>query len=171
VAGGDFSQRLLGGERILWTGRPAQGLRLTGRDAMLIPFSLIWCGLVLRMPRTPVIFPLFVLVGLYSVVGRFFVDAWVRGNTWYALTSRRILIERAGAFGKFTALNLDRLPELQMTEHADGRGTILFGQPIWGRGNAWWYGTPALDPMPQFIAIPDARSVFDQIQRAGRSVA
>jgi hypothetical protein len=184
MAGGDFSQSLLGGERVLWTGRPAQGLRLTGRDALLIPFSLVWGGfavfwetMALRVPNAPVFFRLwgvpFILVGLYLVVGRFFIDAWARGNTWYALTNRRILIERAGAFGKFTALNLDRLPESQMTEHADGRGTIIFGQPMpyWARGNAWWYVTPALDPTPQFVAVPDARTVFDQIQRASRSVA
>jgi hypothetical protein len=184
VANGDFSQVLLSGERIIWTGQPAQGVRLTGQDALLIPFSLMWAGFavfweasVMRAPNAPVFFRLwgvpFLLIGAYLVVGRFLVDAWVRSSTWYALTNRRILIDRSGLFNKFTALNLDRLPELELREHADGRGTILFGQPVpyWGRGNAWWYGTPALDPTPQFIAIADARMVFDQIQRASRSVA
>ena len=40
----DFRNRLLPGETILWTGRPAQGLMLTGRDGFLVPFSLFWGG-------------------------------------------------------------------------------------------------------------------------------
>ena len=40
----DLSDRMLTGERILWSGRPAQGLLFTGRDVFLIPFSLLWGG-------------------------------------------------------------------------------------------------------------------------------
>jgi hypothetical protein len=39
-----FTNRLLSGERILWSGKPGQGLLLTGADAYAIPFSLLWCG-------------------------------------------------------------------------------------------------------------------------------
>ena len=40
----DFKDRLLPGERILWTGRPGQGLMLTRNDMFLIPLSLMWFG-------------------------------------------------------------------------------------------------------------------------------
>jgi hypothetical protein len=171
--------RLLEGEKVLWSGHPGQGLLLTGRDIFLIPFSLLWGGFaifwefsVMSLP-TPDFFRLwgvpFVLIGLYLIIGRFVIDAWLRSNTMYAVTNQRILIARSGPFAKFTAISLHRLPDLQLTEGKNGRGTIHFGQaaPYWGRnGFAIW--TPALDPIPQFLAIENAESVFDQIQRASR---
>lgn len=173
-----FADRLLKGEKIVWTGRPAQGLLLTGRDVFLIPFSLLWTGLAgfigltsLSQPNAPAfarLVPiLFMLLGLYIVVGHFLVDAWLRGKIDYAITSSRILISRSGPFPKFTALKLDRMPDASLSERAAGRGTIRFGPQVsvWGRGNASAFWTPSLDPTPQFIAIEDARKVFDQIQQ------
>ena len=121
------------------------------------------------------IFPLFgipfVAIGLYFIAGRFFVDAWARGRTRYAVTNQRILILRLGPpFAKFTSLAINRLPELVLDERADGRGTIRFAplQPMWSNRN-WSGWTPALDPTPQFLSIADARSVFDRIQRASQT--
>ena len=113
------------------------------------------------------------LIGLYLMVGRFLLDAWIRGGMLYAVTNKRILISRSGPFGKFTALGLDRLPDASISESAGGRGTIRFGElaPMWGGRNGISSWTPSLDPTPQFIAIENARSVFDQIQLATRSGA
>ena len=178
----DLSDRMLTGERILWSGRPAQGLRFTSRDVFLIPFSLMWGGFaifwesaVLTKEQTPGFFALwgipFILIGVYFIVGRFLLDAWVRGGMFYAVTNKRILISRSGPFSKLTALSLDRLPDASLSESSGGRGTIRFGQPVqmWGRGNSMSSWTPSLDPTPQFIGIENARSVFDQIQLATRS--
>jgi hypothetical protein len=178
----DLSDRMLTGERILWSGRPAQGLLFTARDAFLIPFSLLWGGfavfwetMALSKPNAELFMSLwgipFVLLGLYFIVGRFLLDAWVRSGMLYAVTNRRILISRSGPFSKFTALGLDRLPDASISESAGGRGTIRFGAPapVWGGRNGMSSWTPSLDPTPQFIAIENARSVFDQIQLATRS--
>ncbi len=96
------------GERLLWAGRPGQGVRLRGADAFLIPFSILWCGfavfweIMVLAEDTPgpaavrIIFPAFgallVLVGLYFVFGRFLVDAWLRGRTTYGVTNERVII-------------------------------------------------------------------------------
>jgi len=170
---GPFPARLLDDERILWSGRPAGGIRFTARDSLMWGgFAIFWETVVIRS-NAPGFFRLwgvpFVLAGLYLIFGRFFVDAWLRGKTRYAVTNRRILIVRSGTFGKMTSLSLERLPDMQLNERADGSGTIRFGAPgpYWANGWAIW--TPALDPVPQFVAIDNAQRVFDQIQRAGRS--
>jgi hypothetical protein len=177
----DLSDRMLTGERILWSGRPAQGLLFTSRDMFLIPFSLFWGGFavfwettVLTQQNTTGFFALwgipFLLIGLYLIVGRFLLDAWIRVGMVYAVTNKRILISRSWPFGKFTALSLDRLPDASLSESSGCRGTIRFGEPaqMWGGRNSMSSWTPSLDPTPQFIGIENARSVFDQIQGAGR---
>jgi hypothetical protein len=178
-----LSDRLLTGERILWSGTPAQGLLLTGRDWLLIPFSLIWCGFAVFWETTvaatqaPIFFQLwgipFVLIGLYFVAGRFLVDAWLRSQTFYAVTNERVLIARIGPFGKFTAMSLDRMPDASLSERPDGRGTIRFGQqrPFWGNRGGFSVWSPSLDPTPQFIAIENARGVFDRLQLAAQKGA
>jgi len=175
---------LLDDERILWTGAPAAGVRLQGRDAVLIPFSLMWCGFAIfwefrvnTLSHAPMVFRLwgipFVLVGLFAVFGRFFLDAWLRARTQYAVTNRRILIRRAAPFARYTALSLRQLPEVSMTEHRDGRGTIRFGQKSgrFDQSNGLGIWVASLDPTPHFIAVPDAAKLFRQIQQAQKDAA
>ncbi len=175
-----FSDRLMRGERVLWSGSPGQGILFTGRDIFLIPFSIMWCGFAIfwTFSATNIAAPgfftawgmMFVVIGLYFVFGRFLVDAWLRRAMAYAVTDRRILIARGGLFARFTALGLDRLPELELRERANRRGTIRFGQAVssWNNRNMGGW-SPAMDPTPQFIDIEDARSVFDLIQRTSGS--
>jgi hypothetical protein len=173
----DFQGRLLPGERIQWTGAPPGGILFMPGDAMRVPFSLMWGGFavfwewsVLHIGNAPDFFVLwgipFVLVGLYLIVGRFFVDAWVRTNTAYAVTTQRVLILRTAPTFRFTAYSIDRLPELSLEERADGRGTIRFlpQVPMWSN-RGWSSWTPSTDPT-QFLLISDARSVFDRIQKS-----
>ena len=132
----DFTEHLLKGETIVWSGRPAPGLRLSGRDWLLIPFSLLWGGFAIFWDSTvlaregPIFMKLwgmvFVVIGLYLVAGRFLLDAWIRGRIHYAITNRRVLISRSAPFGKFTAIGLDRLPDASLRKNVGGRGTIRF---------------------------------------------
>ena len=173
-----FAGRLLPRETLLWFDRPRQGAMLSARDGLLIPFSLVWCGFavfwelqVLRShaPAGMALFGVpFVFVGTFLVVGRFALDAWLRARTVYGLTDRRILILRDKPWPDFKAVALDRLPAATLSEHANGRGTIRFGAPAAALGGGWSAGggvwIAALDPVPQFVAIADARRVFDRIQ-------
>ena len=121
----DFSGRLLDGEKIIWTRQPAQGLRLSPRDGFFIPASLLWGGFaifweskVLSAPNAPIFMAIwgvpFMLVGLYLIIGRFFVDAWIRRSTNYALTNQRVLILRQKPLGNFITLSLSRLPDMRL---------------------------------------------------------
>jgi len=168
----------LPGEQALWSGEPGRGIVFQPRDLFLIPFSMIFATFavffLISVPKPPSnqapvfnLFPLlFVGLAFYFVLGRFFVDVWIRGGIHYAVTNRRIIIERGGMFAKQTVINLADMPPTSL-RGGTGRGTIRFGESynMWGRGGygAW---SPALDPTPQFIAIEDARRVFDLINRA-----
>ena len=173
-----FAGRLLPGERLLWSGRPATGVIFTPRDWFLIPFSAVWCGFVIFWifgaaasgGGAFILFGVGMLAfGLTLMFGRFLIDAWLRAGARYGLSERRILILRTRPSTNFTAMNLDRLPQVQLIEGRAGRGTVRFGASpslfaAAGSGFSIWF--PALDPTPQFIAIQDARMVFDRVQRA-----
>jgi len=134
VAEADFQGRLLAGERIQWSGAPPGGILLAPGDALRIPFSVMWGGFaifwewgVLHAGHAPDFFVLwgipFVLLGLYLIVGRFFVDAWIRAGTSYAVTNQRVLILRRAPNFKFTAYSIDRLPELSLEEPFSATGS------------------------------------------------
>src|SRR6185369_2341404 len=113
-----FQPYLFTGERVLWTGQPRQGIALTAKDTFLIPFSLLWGGFAIfwnvgvwSFPGQgpPLAFRLFgvpfLVIGLYFIVGRFFHDAYVRKNMFYAVTDQRVLVLRGS---KITSLDIHR---------------------------------------------------------------
>ena len=181
-----FPFSLMEGERLLWSGRPRRRLTLRANDLGLILLSTVFLGVGIFVESksikgeieggTPASHALlsvpFICVGIYFLVGRFFVDPWVQDGLRYAVTDRRILIVRAAPFAKFTALALDRLSQVDLIERAGGLGTIRFVPPP-ARGNlsAMTPAFPAFDPVPQFLAIEDARHVFDLIQRTAGKTA
>ncbi len=175
---------LTAGEHALWWGRPRQGLVLRGSDLLAIPFSLMWCGFaifweasVVRMDKAPTFMMFwgipFVLVGLHIVIGRFFVEAWQRSRTWYALTPDRVVIV-SGLFSRTVkSLSLGTLAEVSLTERSGGKGSILFGSPrgfasAFG-GNASWPGSQ--QQVPCFDLIDDAKTVYERIRSAQKSLA
>lgn len=174
-----IESRLFAGEKLLWSGQPRQGLfLLRAVDFLLIPFSLFWVGFMAfwnymvwttTAGRAPLLFQiiglLFLAFGLYFVIGRFFVDAWLRARTTYAVTNQRVLIERTGPFRNSKSLDIDRLPALELNERSDGSGTIRFSSTPWLAGNGMSAWLPAADPVPQFLRIENVRSIYELIAK------
>lgn len=172
MRGSPFDDYLTRGERVLWTGRPAQGLLLMPQDLFLIPFSLLWTsmpayavwGMVrdgkFEGPELMLVF--FLAIGSYMTVGRFLVDAIARSTTRYAVTDRRALILRGGLFSSFRSIDLDTALDVKLSHRLGGRGTIRFGhtESYFWRGRSYGSWSPAFDAQAQFLAIRDPAKVY-----------
>jgi hypothetical protein len=155
----------------------------------LIPFSILWGGFaifwevsVLKIaPKaqgtTAVVFPLFgipfVVVGLYVMFGRFFVDAYARSKTTYGITSDRIVIV-SGIFSQQTkSLQLRTLSDVSLTEGSNGFGTITFG-PTTSYGGFFpggsWPNSGRV-ATPAFEMIDRAKEVYDMIRSAQKKAS
>lgn len=96
------SEQLRSGEHLLWVGQSDPRRLFTGRDGYLIPFSLLWFGVVTTqmIPGTMADGPSFVwvlsvvfaVIGLHMLVGRFLVKRHRKRTEVYAVTDRRVFI-------------------------------------------------------------------------------
>jgi hypothetical protein len=150
---------------------------------MMIPFSLLWGGFAffwewsVVTSGAPPFFMLwgvpFVLMGIYLIVGRFFVEAWERTRTHYAVTNERVLIV-GGLFRPTTkSVSLRAMSEMSLTEHSNGEGSIHFGPsafPAVFRSLSGWPGVKER-MSPMFDRIPDARIVRDLILGAQKALS
>jgi hypothetical protein len=173
-----LSRQVGPGERLLWSGRPRQGVFLRPADAYLIPFSLMWGGFAIfweysvLSSKGPFFFEIwgipFVLIGLYLIVGRFFADARQRAKTYYGLTNQRVIIV-SGLFAQAVkSLQLRTLSDVSLSERSDGTGTITFGPTApWWSGASSWPGSGPHAP-PSFDSITGARDVFERVRTAQR---
>lgn len=176
-----FHRYLLPNEQLLWVGRPRQGMMLRASDRYAIPLTLcagawvIYCGVGIMRPFTarriteirwlglPVI-----AIGLYLIIFRFIHDAWRRRHTWYALTDRRALFLYRGKTVHLYGVDLVDTSEIELKEHADGAGTIVFIEP---KVDPYWAGrVHAIASIGQsqqksFEGIQDAREVCALIDR------
>jgi hypothetical protein len=128
-------------------------------------FFMLWGGM-------------FIAVGCYMVVGRFFTDAWQRRDMFYVLTDQR-LIRHSGKW-KHAELStpLDQLGSVDFSEQSDGRGTIRYGSAktkYWGWGGGFelpvgWPGASRYQ-RPSLDSIDDARDVYNQLRAAAQAAA
>lgn len=168
-------------ERLIWCGRPRQGVVFRRSDIFMIPFSFMWGGFALFWEitvlieffkddsNTPIIFPLFgipfVLLGIYFIAGRFWADSKRRDKTYYGLTNKRVLIISGICSQRIKSIDVQRLPALTLSEKSDGSGTITFGQSSpWN----WFDGMPfpGMDNyMPaMFETVDNAAGVYEKIR-------
>ena len=165
---------LLPGERILWQGQPTENSIFRPVELLLIPFSALWGGFALFWnvsvwaTDAPLSFKLFglpfLIIGAYMVLGRFFVELWMRKKLRYTVTNRRIMIHKDGR-ANFRSLDIARLPSLEVHEKSDGSGTIRFDRSNnWMAGGGLGIWQPSLDSSPQFIGIKNVSSVWQLIE-------
>lgn len=164
---------------MLWTGQPAHGIRLRSSDLLAIPFSLLWAGFIFfglfkatpqdQNTPLPFFFIPFLVVGVYLLFGRFFVDAALRARTYYAVTTQRVMILSGYWTRELRSLQLRTLPEIALREGSGSRGTIEFGTTFsswrgWPRGMAWPGSNRYLPP--SFDLIEEPRQVYNIIRKA-----
>lgn len=188
-----FQPYLRPGERITWTGRPPRGVRFTGRDVFLIPFSLLWGGFAIFWEASvlgisflqPKALPVtsfmalfgavFVLIGLFMIFGRFLVDAWIRQRTVYALTDRRALsLRRLRAENLLSA----DLREPRLSRSGGDVGTLTFSRSATTAGLFGAFGSPqaqfsmwipSLSDEVVFAGIPGVTRVYQLAAPAAAS--
>jgi hypothetical protein len=171
----ELSSYLDPGEKLLWAGRPVQGIVLTPLDWYFIPFSVVWFGTVLYIfwqgatktsePMSSVVSVLFVGIGIYLLVGRFFADAFYRSRLVYGVTDRRAIIASGILQRSVQSIDLSSLSGLKREDRADGSGTIFLGDQPW----YWygWYGPGFLRPLgTMFFRIADAKRVYTIVREA-----
>jgi len=160
-------------EQVAWCGRPAQGLALRPSDAVQIPFAIFWCGFIAFwehgvMQGGGLFMPLwgvpFIVIGIHLLVGRFFLDAWLRAHSWYAVTDRRVLIVSELFSRKVQSVELKALGEINLTERRSGRGSIVFGKESAYDGEGGWPGSK--NAAPRFDLVDDVRGVQRVVREA-----
>ncbi|WIB35703.1 MULTISPECIES: hypothetical protein [unclassified Curtobacterium] len=112
------SDELHPGERLLWVGQSDPARLFGGRDAFLVPFSLLWGGFAISwevgvlISGAPWFFALFgsvfVLIGLHLIVGRFFVKRHRKRTEAFAVTDRRAFITNGRSSRETDVRRMDR---------------------------------------------------------------
>lgn len=160
-------------ERVLWQGQPAQGFHFAPQDLFAVPFAAFWLLIVIGIfsaiifgqaqsvdPIAFIVMPLFLLVGLYMLVGRFLIDRAARRRTHYRLTNQRVIIESGLFKTNLRSVSLAVVPEIQFRSGRKGRGTIRFGSPgPFSMMPPSWPGASQFSA-PAFDGIEDAERIY-----------
>lgn len=136
--GDDTLLRLQPGEKVLWRGRPRQGLLVRGGDYLVTPFAAAWLGFALwweagvvrQQPFDPLLVAWgvpFVALGVWLVGGRLAYDVWGRARTRYAVTDRRAIGVRTVFPAYYKSEELATVNPVGFERHVRGDATVAFG--------------------------------------------
>lgn len=164
-----FTPYLLTDEELLWLGKPSSWAIFSAQDIIMIPFSLLWGGFAISLTSNaagmgaspPFLLwgMMFVVIGQYLIWGRFVHKYWVRRNTTYAITDKRVFVLKQ-AFGE----NLITYQINQLDTVILKRRAVLFENPSmkFGKRNrkASWSG----DAQAGLYGLSDAEHVFGILQ-------
>jgi hypothetical protein len=164
-------------ERIIWEGKPdKRSFLFLGPSWFIIPFTILWCGFAIfwevgvwasGAPAFFLIFGgVFVLIGLYITIGRFFVAGKEWEHLQYVLTNKRALIQQGAWSVEFQSVDLNKVDNIELHLRSSGKkGDIIFGSngfmrfyiPGWPMMRGF-YGIP-----PAFYAIDGAQELYKKI--------
>ena len=177
----------MSGETLLWAGQPSPKIIFHKSDWFSIPFSLMWGGFAIfwefgatghvgqtypAHTSSLSFFTLwgipFIVIGQYLIWGRFFYEAWQKTRTYYAITSRRVLVLRAGSSRRVVERSISDSLTTSLDERSDGFGSIEFSpDPTFDSYSSRrrYSNRMGLDlNRLAFYDIPDARSVYNLIR-------
>jgi hypothetical protein len=191
-AAAKIQPELMSGESIHWAATPNPKIIFHSDDWAMIPFSLMWTGLFVfweagalgywgksRHGGPDIFMSLwgmpFLVIGNYMVWGRFFVDAWLKRRTYYAVTNRRVLVVQEGPKKKMSMTFLESIPTIE--REGTEIGTLWFGPKypvIAARGRKTRdVSRFSVGDVPVFADIEDVESVhgliLDLRTKAGRT--
>ena len=144
----------------------------------MIPFSLLWGGFAFFWEysaftgNAPPFFLLFggvfVLVGIYFILGRFIVDSFIRSKTYYGVTNNRIIFLTEFPSQKIKSLNLRTLSDITYTNKPDNTGTISFGpeNSMGAMMNGMYWPGAGQYQSPKFELIKDVNNIYDIVLNA-----
>ena len=171
-----FQPELLRDEEILWTGQPKVKVFALA-DILLIPFSFLWCGIVFVFAAAAlfsgevivILFAaVFLILGLFVLIGRFIWKIKRRRNTFYAVTNKRVLVFMDVWTKDVQAVFIESIPVINRLIRSNGSGTIKFGNMSFLGSLNESTGMDFLLPpygreVPVFYDITDARKVYDTV--------
>ncbi|MCB1586997.1 MAG: hypothetical protein KDI52_11985 [Xanthomonadales bacterium] len=170
-----IKSELESGEQLLWSGRPRQGVVFRTNDVFIIPFSLLWLGMAIFIFNQAGEFEggfifshmIFLIIGLYFVLGRFIVDRFIRRKTYYGITNERVIIISEFLRKITKSIDLSTLSNINLTEFQYKRGTIYLG--AYTLFDTMYEGMPSPgtgNGVPKLEMIDEAKSVYYILKNA-----
>lgn len=129
----EIQEELFSGETVHWSGQPLKRVIFHSSDGYAIPFSLPWGGFAIfwelgvtghfGFGNSKNSFSLFmalwgvpfIVIGQYMIWGRFPYTAWKKGRTYYAVTTKRVLVVTSGATRRVVSGYLRTLDSVSLT--------------------------------------------------------
>jgi hypothetical protein len=173
---------LIAGESICWAGQPNTSVIFHKDDAFLIPVSLLWGGFMMFWEAVvagpfrshgPWVFGMlfgipFVVYAQFLIWGRFLYAAWKKKRTFYAVTTRRVIVVQQVWRRQTASADIETLPTLTREKGSNGTGTLRFAK--WeiehpGAQQLGWtrFDVMALGIVPTFVDIDNVDSVYQMV--------
>lgn len=163
-------------EHIIWQGAP--DWKHLARAALHIRLSVLYFGVIVvwAISRGDTNTAIAVTLLGAVVVGLFTLFAWGVGRTTvYTLTNKRVVLRIGVALNKCINLPLSEIEAANLKMLGDGHGNIVLnlkGAPRLGYTMLWPHARSLrfVRPQPMLRAIPEARTVAQQLFRATQVV-